>query len=153
MKNPPSGSSWKTDPDQCENKTGQALVQCIENDVMFPLDEIFFNNLTQFNITPFITNEILGITHSINFDVNVITFEPRDSLKIYLNENFDYSVLLSDPNFQFFSPNPVTVPKTLLNLLPKSGHSLVYMKVKLTANTDVCMIFVFVERKIYSHVI
>ena len=139
MKNPPSGSSWKTDPDQCENETGQALVQCIENDAMFPLDEIFINNLTQLNSTPFITNEIFGITHSINLDINVITFEPRDSLKIYLNENLEYSVLLSDPNFQFFSPNPVTVPKTLLNLLPKSGYSLVYMKVTLTLMSDFCL--------------
>ena len=62
VKNPLSGSSWKTDPDQCENETGQALVQCIENDAMFPLDEIIINNLTQLNITPFITNEIFGIT-------------------------------------------------------------------------------------------
>ena len=46
---------------------------------------------------------------------------------IYLKEKLGYTVLLTDPNFQFFSTNPGTVPKRFVNI--RSGKYLVYLKV------------------------
>ena len=130
-----TGSSWKTNPEICKNETDQAFVKCIENETVFPLNETIVANLTKFNITPFFPIDLFGITHSIILENDAITFEPHDSLQLFLNESLEYMILFSDPNFQVFSPNPGTVPKTLLNLQQKSGMSLVYFKVTVTAKS------------------
>ena len=122
-----SGSKWKKYPDVCTNKTGQAFFQCIENEAIFPLNELIVHNQDQLNITSFYTNLNYGVSHSINLKHDVIAFEPQESLLIYLNKSLEFFLLLSDPNFQLFSPNPGTVPKSWIKI--RSGKSLVYLKV------------------------
>ena len=122
-----SGSKWKTYPDVCTNKTGQAFFQCIENEAIFPLNEVIVQNQDQLNITSFYTNLNYGVSHSITLKHDVIAFEPQESLSLHFNKSLEFYLLFSDPNFLLTSPNPGTVPKTWLNI--RSGKSLVYLKV------------------------
>ena len=122
-----TGSKWKTYPDVCTNKTGEAFFQCIENEAIFPLKELIVQNQDQLNITSFYTNLNYGVSHSINLKHDVIAFEPQESLPLHFNKSLEFYLLFSDPNFLLTSPNPGTVPKTWLNI--RSGKSLVYLKV------------------------
>ena len=55
--------------------------------------------------------------------------DPASSQEIILNETLSYLLVFFDPTFAVFSPNPSTVPRTLLTIPFNAGNILVYLKV------------------------
>ena len=58
--------------------------------------------------------------------------------KIILNETLSYYLTFFDPTFSVISPNPITVPRTLLTIPSNAGKILIYLKVvhHITLNTE-----------------
>ena len=54
---------------------------------------------------------------------------PASSQEIILNETLSYFMLFFDPTFAVISPNPGTVPRTLLTIPSNAGDIFIYLKV------------------------
>ena len=101
---------------------------CFEN-LSYSLSEIVLKTSHKVKTESFFVSGLTGRVHTIYPPEGVIRTFHKKSFTVSLNKNFRYKLVISDPQFTIFTPNPITFPRTMLEVEPFSGRSLIYLEV------------------------
>ena len=125
--NATTNSGWKVD-DPGNFCSKENLQLCFEN-ISYSYSEIVLNTSHRVETDSFFVSKYAGLVHTIYPPPGAVKTFHRKSFKITLNTNFRYKIAISDPHFTLMTPNPITFPRTLLEVEPFAGKTLVYLEV------------------------
>ena len=112
---------------QCEDQKDSRLRKCLEDNSYSYSDLILDTNLLG-KVRPALGH---GLFQIVTPQQGEIQFERRKSLMFSLNSSLYYWIGFMDPNYNFITINPKTVPRTLYRLKKESGLIYIYLEVVL----------------------
>ena len=128
--NTTSNTAWKLDDSFLleEVCSKENVKLCFEN-LSYSLSEIVLKTSHKVKTESFFVSRLSGLVHTIYPPEGAIRTFHKKSFTVSLNTNFRYKLAISDPQFTMFTPNPITFPRTMLEVEPFSGRSLIYLEV------------------------
>ena len=123
-------SAWKENPRySCGGEMEmEDLRSCFEN-ISYSYSNIVLNTSHKVHTESFFVSEFTGMVHVIYPPLGSIKTFFKKSFKIFLNPKFRYKIGISDPHFTLWTPNPITFPRTLLDVETDAGKVFLYLKV------------------------
>ena len=123
-------SVWKQNPRySCAEKMLMEDVRSCFETVSYSYTDIVVNTSHKVHTESFFVNEFTGMVHVIYPPVGSIKTFFKKSFKIFLNPKFRYKIGISDPQFTIWTPNPISFPRTLLEVETGAGQVILYFEV------------------------
>ena len=114
-------------PLQCQGKRDSLLQKCMEDNA-YSFNDIVLDTNLQGNVTPALGH---GLFQLLTLLPGEVQFKRRESLMISLNNSLLYWVSFTDPDYNFITLNPKTVPRTMYRLGRNAGIVYIYLEVVL----------------------
>ena len=127
-RNTKANTAWKVkDPEYvCSSK--ENLKSCFER-VSYSYSELVLNTSHKVKSESFFVSKYTGRVHTIYPPPGAVKTFHKKSFKISLNTDFRYKIAISDPQFTVWTPNPITFPRTLLDVQSSAGKIFIYLEV------------------------
>ena len=123
-----NNSAWKKNPRYFCGVEKEDVRSCFEN-VSYSYTDVVVNTSHKVQSESFFVSEFTGMVHVIYPPLGSIKNFFKKSFKIFLNPMFRYKIGISDPHFTLWTPNPITFPRTLLDVETGAGHMFLYFDV------------------------
>ena len=127
-RNTKTNTAWKVqDPEYvCSSK--ENLKSCFER-VSYSYSELVLDTSHKVKTKSFFVGKYTGRVHTIYPPPGAVKTFHKKSFKISLNTDFRYKIAISDPQFTVWTPNPITFPRTLLDVQSSAGKIFLYLEV------------------------
>ena len=123
-----NNSAWKKNPRNVCGVEMEDVRSCFEN-VSYSYTDVVVNTSHKVQTESFFVSEFTGMVHVIHPPLGSIKTFFKKSFKINLNPMFRYKIAISDPHFNLWTLNPITFPRTLLEVETGAGQVFLYFDV------------------------
>ena len=122
-----NNSAWRKNPRSCG--VGMEDVRSCFEDVSYSYTDVVLNTSHKVQTESFFVSEYIGMAHAVYPPLGSIKTFFKKSFRIFLNPMFQYKLGISDPQYKIWTPNPLSFPRTLLDIETGAGQVFLYFNV------------------------